>query len=110
METPHVIAETERLTIRLMIEPDVPLLASLWSDAQVTRFMGGPRVFEELSAAFARDLIAPPQKLDLWPVAERNSGLVIGHCGLLPKKVDDCDEVELVYVIATAFGGRGYAT
>jgi RimJ/RimL family protein N-acetyltransferase len=110
METSRVIAETKRLTIRIMVEPDVPVLASLWSDAQVTRFMGGPRVFKELCTSFTRDLQAPPLKLDLWPVAEISSGTVIGHCGLLPKKVDDCDEVELVYVIATAFWGRGYAT
>lgn len=110
MEPARVIAETKRLAIRLMTEPDIPALASIWTDAQVTRFMGGPRVYDELCAGFKQDLEAPPQRLDLWPVVERNSGAVIGHCGLLAKEVDGQNEVELVYVIAAAFWGRGYAT
>jgi len=110
MEIARIISETERLTIRLLTEPDIPALASLWADDQVTRFMGGPRVFEEVCASFHRDLESPPLRLDLWPVVEKGSGAVVGHCGLLPKAVAGRDEVELVYVIATAFSGRGYAT
>ena len=110
MQTPRVITETKRLTIRLLAEPDVPVLASIWSDPQVTHYMGGPRVFEELCSGFTQDLLTKPPKFDLWPVVERSSGIVIGHCGLLPKTVDGGDEVELVYVIAAAFWGRGYAT
>jgi [ribosomal protein S5]-alanine N-acetyltransferase len=110
MESARVIAETDRLTIRLLTEPDISALASIWADAQVTRFMGGPRVFEEVCASFRRDLDVPPLQFDLWPVVERSSEVVLGHCGLLPKTVDGRDEVELVYVIAAAFWGRGYAT
>lgn len=105
-----VIGETERLTIRLLTERDIPVLASIWADAQVTRFMGGPRTFEELCDSLRRDLAVPPLQLDLWPVLDRSSGIIVGHCGLLPKTVDGRSEVELVYVIATAFWGRGYAT
>jgi len=110
METARIIAETDRLTIRLLTESDIPVLASIWADDQVTRFMGGPRVYEEVCASFRRDLDAPPLQFDLWPVVERSSGAVVGHCGLLPKTVDGRDEVELVYVIAAAFWRRGYAT
>jgi ribosomal-protein-alanine N-acetyltransferase len=110
MERVRIIAETERLTIRLLTEPDISLLAAIWADDQVTRFMGGPRVFEEVCASLRRDLESPPLRFDLWPVVERNSGVVVGHCGLLPKNVDGREEVELVYVIAAAFWRRGYAT
>lgn len=47
---------------------------------------------------------------DLWPVVEKATGKVIGHCGLLQKEVDGQQEVELVYVFARASWGRGYAT
>ena len=110
MESTRIIAETRRLTIRFLTEPDIPVLASIWADVQVTRFMGGPRIFEEVCASLRRDLAAPPLQVDLWPIVERSSGVVVGHCGLLPKTVDGRDEVELVYVIAAAFWGRGYAT
>lgn len=107
---PQTIAQTERLIVRLPTERDLSALASMWSDALVTRFMGGPRVFEEVCASLKEDLQAHPSRLDLWPVAERQSGTVVGHCGLLPKTVEERDEVELIYVIAAAHWGRGYAT
>jgi [ribosomal protein S5]-alanine N-acetyltransferase len=110
MTATHLIAETKRLTIRLLTESDVPVIASMWTDDRVARFMGGPRDYEKVCASFREDLIAPPLQLDLWPVVERTSGAVVGHCGLLPKKVDESDQVELVYVIAADYWGRGYAS
>jgi [ribosomal protein S5]-alanine N-acetyltransferase len=110
MQPSRVIVKTERLTVRLLCEADVPAVALLWADEQVTRFMGGPRLFEEVRASLMRGLVAKPPTLDLWPVVENSSGRVVGHCGLLPKTVDGRNEVELVYVIATPFWGRGYAT
>jgi [ribosomal protein S5]-alanine N-acetyltransferase len=104
------IAETDRLVIRLLTEPDISVLAGLWCDEQVTGFMGGPRNFEEVSVSLRQDLEAPPLQLDLWPVVDKGSGVVMGHCGLLPKTVESREEVELVYVIAPTFWGRGYAT
>lgn len=110
MPETRIIAETERLTIRLLTDPDISALASIWTDDQVTRFMGGPRVFDEVCASFRRNLIALPSQFDLWPVVERSSGVVVGHCGLLPKTVDGNEEIELIYVIAAVFWKRGYAT
>ena len=110
MATPPIIAETGRLVIRRLTEADVPAVAALWADKQVTRFMGGPRDFETLRASFRDDLKAPPSACDLWPVVEKQSGVIVGHCGLVPKAVDGRDEVELTYVIAAAFWGRGFAT
>lgn len=72
--------------------------------------MGGPRVFEQVCASLRDELQSPPSRLDLWTVTERQSGAVVGHCGLLPKAVEGRDEGELNYVIAAAYWGRGYAT
>jgi RimJ/RimL family protein N-acetyltransferase len=110
MENSSIIAETARLTIRRLAEPDIPAVAAIWADEQVTRFMGGPRNFDKLCIAFKDDLKAPPTSFELWVVVEKNSGRIAGHCGLVPKVVDGRDEVELTYVIATIFWGRGYAT
>lgn len=77
----------------------------------MTRHLGGPRNPEELARGLAADARNPDaEKLDLWPVEERPSGRLVGHCGLLPKQVEGKEETELVYVIAAADWGRGYAT
>lgn len=110
MQPSCVITKTERLTVRLLSEADILAVASIWADEQATRFMGGPRVFEEVRASLIYDLVTAAPKLNLWPVVEDSSGSVVGHCGLLPKTVEGRNEVELVYVIAPAFWGLGYAT
>ncbi|MDY0018824.1 MAG: GNAT family N-acetyltransferase [Anaerolineae bacterium] len=103
--------ETERLLLRSMQPSDVPVLVQLWTDPDVTRHMGGPRDPDSLQKSIAKDLQNPdPGPFDLWPVVEKASGQVIGHCGLLDKEVDGATEVELVYVFSKEAWGKGYAT
>jgi len=103
--------ETERLRLRPFEARDTDALANLWSDPEVTRFMGGPRGTEELKAAFEKDAANPtPDRYDLWPVEEKATGEVIGHCGLLDKEVEGREEIELIYVFAVNAWGHGYAT
>jgi ribosomal-protein-alanine N-acetyltransferase len=73
--------------------------------------MGGPRD----EARLRRDLedeaeLAASSRIDLWPVVEKASGEVIGHCGLLEKEVDRQAEVELIYVFNQSVWGQGYGT
>lgn len=104
----RIIAETGRLLIRTLTEADIPALAALWSDSQATRYLGGPRDFEKVCGTLREDLGTDPA-FTLWPVIARESGAVIGDCGLLEKEVEGRREIELVYVIAPAAWGRGYA-
>lgn len=109
--TTELHIETERLLIRRAQPGDVEALVALWTDPQATRYMGGPREREALLRSFAEDLDqAEILRFDLWPVVERASGQVIGHCGLLEKEVDGLPEIELVYVITPAAWGKGYAS
>lgn len=103
--------ETERLLLRTLDEGDIDALVGLWTDPQVTAFLGGPRNPEELRRSFCEDLRGQaPHPHDLWPVVEKSSGDVVGHCGLLAKEVDGLPEVELVYILAASAWGKGYAT
>jgi RimJ/RimL family protein N-acetyltransferase len=111
MSVSPTIVETARLCVRRLAAEDIAPLAQLWADPEVTRFMGGPRELKIVTASLHGVLrAANPPQWDLWPVAEKTSGRVIGHCGLLPKHVDGRDEIELVYVVAQDVWGRGYAT
>ena len=107
----HVMKlETDHLLLRPIEPGDIPGLVGLWTDPEVTRHLGGPRERDKLWVGFTEDLANPPSgDFDLWPVVEKASGRTIGHCGLLEKTVDGSPRIELIYVIAREFWGRGYA-
>ena len=106
-----VILETQRLLLRYQQTTDIAFLADLWSDPEVTRYMGGPRDRAWLLSVFEETAQAPDaERYDLWPVIEKETGQVVGHCGLLDKDVDGKTEIELVYILASPAWGKGYAT
>lgn len=110
-EHASIILETPRLVLRCQTTADVTALTDLWADPAATRFMGGPRDRDWLRAAFAETAQSPrAERYDLWPVVERATGRVVGHCGLLEKEVDGRPEIEVVYLFAPAVWGQGYAT
>ncbi len=73
--------------------------------------MGGPRDEEQLRQDLEDEAeAAASSRIDLWPVVEKASGEVVGHCGLLEKEVDGQAETELIYVFGKSAWGQGYAT
>ncbi len=103
--------QTERLIIRHLESGDAEALAGLWTDPQVTRYMGGPREHQKVFDIFVEDAAVDPQpQWDLWPVVEREMGAVIGHCGLTDKEIEGREEIELVYVFGVPAWGKGYAS
>jgi len=110
-EDSTTILQTHRLILRRLQRRDIPALVDLWTDPEVTLYMGGPRKRDKLEADFAKEAAHPfAEKYDLWPLVERRSGSVVGHCGLLEKEVDGKAEIELVYVIARSAWGNGFAS
>jgi [ribosomal protein S5]-alanine N-acetyltransferase len=106
-----IILATDRLVLKRLQESDIPSLTDLWTDPTTTRWLGGPRdrawLINELEQS-ARTPFA--EQFDLWPVVEIDTGLVVGHCGLLEKNVEEKAEIELNYVFASFAWGKGYAT
>jgi RimJ/RimL family protein N-acetyltransferase len=103
--------KTERLILRRQAVGDVQALVDLWSNPEVTRYMGGPRDRKKLKAIFDETAQDPfKDAYDLWPVLEKDTGRVVGHCGVLDKLVDGSQVFELVYVFSPQVWGRGYAT
>lgn len=106
-----IVLETERLLLRRQQASDVPPLVDLWSDPEVTRYLGGPRDRDWLRGEFEETARAPfGERYDLWPLVEKETGEVVGHCGLLEKDIEGQAEIELTYVFARSAWGKGYAT
>lgn len=101
--------ETPRLRIRPVGPEDVEAVARLWASKKVTRFLGGPRDKSGIRRTL-REYVEARNVYDLWAVEERASGRIVGHCGLLPRRVANRDEVEIVYVFGSRHWGKGFAT
>jgi len=111
VESSLIILETKRLILRYQQASDVVFLVDLWADPEVTRYMGGPRDRDWLRSGFEETAQDPyDERYDLWPVIEKETGQVVGHCGLLDKEVEGRTEIELIYVLASSSWGKGYAT
>jgi len=78
--------ETERLLLRNMEPADLDFLLNLWTDPEVTLYMGGPRERQALARSLEECVEDPcKDEWDLWPVFEKATGRPVGHCGLLNK-------------------------
>jgi RimJ/RimL family protein N-acetyltransferase len=106
--------ETRRLLLRPLQAADIPSLVALWSDTEVTRYLGGPRDPAHVQEVLERDLrdmaTAEPSPYGFMAVLEKTTGRLVGDCGLTEKDVDGRREVEVVYVFAVDAWGQGYAT
>ena len=103
--------ETDRLIIKSNQEIDLEPLAALWTDPDVTCYMGGPRNYEEMLKILREDAQVNPQPaFDLWPVIEKETGQVIGTGGILDKDIDGRNQYEIIYVLGKSAWGKGFAT
>jgi len=108
---PRISTETQGLLLRNTQASDIPALVRMWTDPDVTRFMGGPRDAAWLQKNFTEDAHnVDPWPYDQWPVIEKSSGDLIGYCGFLDKEIDGRPEIELVYVFMPLAWGKGYGT
>jgi len=102
---------TDRLFLRNLEPEDVDDILDLWIDPDVTEFMGGPREINDLRKGLTEDSSNPYEyEYDLWPVIEKSSGTLVGHCGLLEKEIEGKSEIEVIYVIKKKYWGRAYAS
>lgn len=101
--------QTDRLIVRPVRPSDREPIARLWSSSRVTRYLGGIRDRAAVRRAL-REYGDPEARFDLWTVEEQESGRVVGHCGLLPRRLDGEPVTEVIYVFGSRHWGKGYAT
>lgn len=110
---PMQILTTERLLLRHLQMDDLDHLCALYADEEIRRyFPEGTLSAEETGEELEYFLTGHPRRpeLGLWATVLKENGAFIGRCGLLPWTIDGRDEVEVAYLIARDYWGRGLGT
>ncbi|SRR5579871_2501183 len=107
-----VICETSRLFLREFKETDLDDLMEIFGDPEVMRFsLTGvkskddvKKLIDSAGRSNARDGLAQ------WAVILKETGALIGECGILSQTIDDKREYEITYRFAKRHWRQGYAT
>lgn len=111
MDPDHWWLTTERLALRRMNETDLDWLATLYSDTDVTRYLGGVRTRDQVADMLRTRIIeyydAHPG-LGIWMTLERATGTPVGFH--LINHIQGETIIQVGYGLATSAWGKGYAT
>ena len=110
MELPRLICQTSRLLVREFTMDDLEPLTAMHLDPEVCRFIG-LRTPEQTRNGLI-EWIAAYRSLGFanWAVVLRETGQLIGRCGMTPEEYEGISEPELGWTFARAHWGFGYAT
>jgi RimJ/RimL family protein N-acetyltransferase len=108
------LIETDRLVLRDLQPRDEHTLAAMLADEEVMRWIGAGgaqggdvarRVIERERGHYAE------RGWGEWATTERDSGRMVGLCGLiLWPDIEGREELEVAYILARDAWGKGYAT
>jgi ribosomal-protein-alanine N-acetyltransferase len=107
------ILETKRLLLRHFVIDDLDDLFSFYSDPEVVKYIpDAPRTYEETKEELEWFLNGHPRfpELGLWATIYKETGQLIGRCGLLPWTIDEQSEVEVAFALSKDYWGRALAT
>ena len=106
-----MILETERLILRKMEQNDFDALCAIMQDEETMYAYVTPYRDDEVQGWLERQL-ARYETLGygLWAVILKESGKMIGQCGLTMQPWLDTEVLEIGYLFNRAFWHHGYAT
>lgn len=106
-----IVAETPRLILRHLTINDANELAAIYADPIVMKFYPSVWTYAQTKQQIERT-IATYEKLGygLWATIYKANNKFIGRCGLVPQLVDRESEVEIGYLLAKEYWGKGLAT
>ena len=106
-----MILETERLILRKMTQEDLTALKEILQDEETMYAYNGAFDEEETQAWLDRQLTRYAQDgFGLWAVVLRETGRMIGQCGLTMQPWRGDSVLEVGYLFNRAFWHHGYAT
>ena len=103
--------ETARIVARRWVATDLKPLLAVYGDAQAMRWVGDGQPLSEAQAIKWLKVTADNYRIrgyGMFAVALRDSGSVIGFCGLVHPGGQA--EAEVKYAFSRAYWGLGYAT
>jgi ribosomal-protein-alanine N-acetyltransferase len=106
-----IVIETPRLILRKLRDEDLDELCLLYADYDVRRYfpdgvLSRAQTKEELDWYLNGGFPGHPE-LGLWATIHRPTGRFVGRCGLIPWTIDNQPEIEVAYLLAKEFWGRG---
>lgn len=103
--------ETERLYMRRFRTDDIDVFSQILGQDEVGQWLPRGRGYTKDEVEKFLDNVAKhwqEKGYGIWAVIEKESGKIIGHCGL--NYVKQNDEVEVLYGFGKEYWGLGYAT
>jgi ribosomal-protein-alanine N-acetyltransferase len=103
--------ETERLVLRALTPADLDEMATLLGDAEALVLWGAPLDRDGARAWIERNMARyASHGFGRCAVVWRETGELVGDCGLIPTTVEGVDEVELGWITRRSSWGLGIAT
>ncbi|MDC9575651.1 MULTISPECIES: GNAT family N-acetyltransferase [unclassified Pseudoalteromonas] len=106
------ICEADRLILRRLSLDDVPALAEILSDPDVMKYSVRGVCDEAATHKFIEWCLAcyDSHGVGPWALIDKTSSELIGFCGVGPEWVDDVEEVNLGYRLASRYWNKGLAS
>jgi RimJ/RimL family protein N-acetyltransferase len=104
------VLETPRLRLRELTPLDAPALFAVLGDAETMRWYPQPYSRARVEEGIARQMERYRSGAGLLGMVSKESGELIGDCGLVWQDVEGVLEPEIGYHVHRAYWGRGLAT
>ncbi len=102
--------ETARLVLRPLIPEDEDNLAAVLSDAETMRWYPRPFTQEQVREWIERQMSRYASGSGLLGIVEKQTGKLIGDCGVVWQDVGTGMEPEIGYHVHRGWWNRGFAT
>jgi len=102
--------ETNRTVLRMFDRGDLDDLASIYADEDVMRYLSGHPLSREETSGWLEYFLKGWEQYGFgwWAVTSKDSGEIIGHCGL--QFIHITPEVEVTYGLAKKYWRQGIAS
>lgn len=101
---------TSRLKLRELTPEDLPAALAIWGDPETMRWYPRVRTADEVLEWIELQRSRYPSGTGILGMELRESGALIGDCGLIWQEVDGVQEPEIGYRVNRAYWNHGYAT
>jgi [ribosomal protein S5]-alanine N-acetyltransferase len=106
-----LILETSRVSLRKFVPGDADALARIISDPETMRYYPAPYDRQGVTTWIERNLRRYANDgFGLWAMVFKESGELIGDCGLTKQAVEGIEEIEIGYHLRRDHWGKGLAT